>query len=185
MSVNKNSTANIAPSGAIMVSIQQQVLRYSSNGKVFEFAISTAKNGPGEQNNSGCTPRGEHRVRVIIGGGLPANSVFIGRRFTGEIYSAELSEQFPQRDWILTRILWLQGLEVGVNRLGNVDSMRRYIYIHGTPDAEPMGVAKSHGCIRMRNDDVMWLSENIAVNTPVTIIEGPLPTTNLATGERL
>ena len=74
---------------------------------------------------------------------------------TGEIYSAALAETHPGRDWILTRILWLSGTEPGRNRLGAVDTMRRYVYIHGCPDSEPMGVPLSHGCIRMRNRDVM------------------------------
>lgn len=106
-----------------------------------------------------------------MGAGLPINAVFVGRRFTGEIYSEALAQQYPQRDWILSRILWLSGVEVGKNRLGNVDSMRRFIYIHGTPDTEPMGVARSHGCIRMRNDDVLDLFERVPVGTLLTIEE--------------
>ncbi len=135
------------------------------------YAISTALNGPGEQNNSGCTPRGKHYIRAKIGTDLPINSVFIARRPTGEIYTDQLAQQYPARDWILTRILWLCGREPGRNRLGAVDSMRRYIYIHGTPDSEPMGEARSHGCIRMRNQDILELFEKIAVGTAVNICE--------------
>jgi lipoprotein-anchoring transpeptidase ErfK/SrfK len=122
--------------------------------------------------NSECTPRGRHIVRARIGAGLPIGSVFVGRRPTGEIYSEELASQFPGRDWILTRILWLRGLEPGRNRFGEVDSMRRYIYIHGTPDDQPMGVPRSHGCIRMRNDDIVDLFDDVPAGAVVDIMEG-------------
>jgi lipoprotein-anchoring transpeptidase ErfK/SrfK len=136
-----------------------------------DVPVSTALNGAGEKNGSGCTPRGWHRIRARIGEGCPVNSVFRGRRPTGEIYSAALREAEPQRDWILSRILWLSGLEPGKNRMGQVDTMRRFIYIHGTPDEEPMGVARSHGCVRMRNDDIITLFERVAVGTRVLIEE--------------
>ena len=104
-----------------------------------------------------------------MGGGCSENAVFVGRRFTGEIYDQSLADQYPQRDWILTRILWLCGREPGINRMGSVDSMRRYIYIHGTPDTEPMGEPRSHGCVRMRNSDIIALFDRVAPGTPVTI----------------
>jgi lipoprotein-anchoring transpeptidase ErfK/SrfK len=135
------------------------------------YPVSTAANGAGEQCGSYQTPRGAHIVRAKIGAGLPLASVFVGRRATGEIWSPELSAAYPERDWILTRILWLSGSEPGFNRLGDVDSMRRYIYIHGTPDSEPMGVPNSHGCIRMRNVDVAELFERVPVGTTVRITE--------------
>lgn len=119
--------------------------------------------------NSGCTPRGWLVVKAKIGGGLAANSVFVGRRATGEIYSAALAEQYPQRDWILSRILWLGGREPYKNRYGEVDTLRRFIYIHGTPACEPMGVPMSHGCIRMRNADVITLFDLVEVGTRVWI----------------
>jgi L,D-transpeptidase YbiS len=154
------------------ISIGQQVCRlWQADQVIFQAPVSTALNGPGEQNNSGCTPRGWHTIRACISGLAPINSVFRGRRPTGEIYSAELAQQFPNRDWILTRILWLSGLEVGRNRLGNVDTMQRYIYIHGTPDSEPMGEPKSHGCIRMRNADVIALFDRVSAGTAVLIQE--------------
>lgn len=136
---------------------------------LFDAPVSTALKGPGEQKNSGCTPRGLHQVRAKIGHDLPINTVFVGRRPTGEIYSPELGRKFPDRDWILTRILWLSGLEQGRNRLANVDTMQRYIYIHGCPDELPMGVALSHGCIRMHNDDLLTLFALIPVGTTVEI----------------
>lgn len=135
------------------------------------YRVSTALNGPGEQQDSGCTPRGLHRIRAKIGAAAPAGAVFRGRRLTGEVWTPELAAANPDRDWILSRILWLSGCEVGRNRLGGVDSMRRYIYIHGTPDDQPMGEARSHGCIRMRNRDVIELFDLVAAGTTVEITD--------------
>jgi lipoprotein-anchoring transpeptidase ErfK/SrfK len=135
------------------------------------YPVSTALNGPGEVMDSGCTPRGLHTVRARIGAGAPVGTVFRGRRPTGEIWSPELAARHPQRDWILSRILWLSGCEPGRNRLGRVDSMRRYIYIHGTADDQPLGKALSHGCVRMRNRDVIELFELVPAGTPVEICE--------------
>jgi hypothetical protein len=155
----------------IDVSIADQRLRLLDDGGdvLADYSVSTALNGAGERKESGCTPRGRHVVRARIGEGRPLGSVFVGRRPTGEIWSPALAAQFPERDWILTRILWLSGCEVGFNRLGNCDTMQRYIYIHGTPDTEPMGLPRSHGCIRMRNADVLDLFDRVAVGTPVVI----------------
>ena len=114
---------------------------------------------------------GAHIIRAKIGANAPENTVFIGRRPTGEIWTPQLAAEYPDRDWILTRILWLSGKELGKNRLGNVDSMQRYIYIHGTPDTEPMGQPCSHGCVRMRNQDVISLFDRVEVGTPVVIAE--------------
>lgn len=135
------------------------------------YPVSTALNGPGEVMDSGCTPRGLHTVRARIGAGAPVGTVFRGRRRTGEIWSPELAARHPQRDWILSRILWLSGCEPGRNRLGRVDSMRRYIYVHGTADDQPIGRALSHGCVRMRNRDVIELFELVPAGTPVEICE--------------
>ncbi|PAV27433.1 L,D-transpeptidase [Tamilnaduibacter salinus] len=147
----------------------QRLTAYGPSGEKWSRPVSTAANGPGEANGSGATPRGAHYIRACIGGGQPYGAVFVGRRPTGEIYSPELAARFPERDWILTRILWLCGRETGFNRGGRVDSMRRFIYIHGTPDSEPMGVPASHGCIRMRNDDLMALFDAVTPGVPVTI----------------
>lgn len=135
-----------------------------------EYAVSTAKQGMGERSGSYCTPRGRHIVRAKIGQGSPAGTVFVGRRATGEIYTPELGARFPDRDWILTRILWLSGREVGYNRLGACDTMRRYIYIHGTPDSVTLGVPGSHGCIRMANADLIELFDLVSAGIPVDII---------------
>lgn len=136
---------------------------------VARYAVSAAARGPGERSGSLCTPRGQHYVRAKIGAGLPVNAVLVGRRPTGEIFGPELASRHPGRDWILTRILWLCGREQGVNRLGSVDTMRRFIYIHGSPDDVPMGVPGSHGCIRMRNADVIDLFDRVEVGVPVEI----------------
>ena len=136
---------------------------------VHRYAVSTAKNGVGELNGSYCTPRGRHIVRAKIGAGAPENAVFVRRRPTGELWSPELGARFPGRDWILTRILWLSGSEPGRNRLGEVDTMRRYIYIHGSPDSAVMGKPGSIGCVRMRNRDIIELFEQVPPYTPVEI----------------
>jgi L,D-transpeptidase YbiS len=159
----------------IKVSIDEQRLQLlDGNRIVMDVAVSTATNGPGEIMHSECTPRGWHRVRAKIGAGSPANTVFVGRRPTGEIFTPALKVAQPDRDWILTRILWLCGMEPGRNRFGEVDSMRRYIYIHGCPEADPMGVASSHGCVKMRNSDVIELFDSIPLGTRVLIQEAPL-----------
>lgn len=136
---------------------------------VFTAPVSTAARGPGERMGSGGTPRGRLRVRLCIGAGCPLGTVFVGRRPTGEIYSPALAARFPERDWILTRILWLTGLEPGRNRGGAVDTLRRFIYLHGCPDSAPMGVPGSHGCVRMRNADLVALFEQTRAGLPVEI----------------
>ena len=133
------------------------------------YPVSTARKGPGERRGSGCTPRGWHRIRIKIGDGLPANTVFIERRPTGEMYSPELAARHPERDWILARILWLTGLESGRNRGGDCDTLRRFIYLHGCPDTAPMGMPLSHGCIRMRNQDLLELFAQVSAGDRVLI----------------
>jgi lipoprotein-anchoring transpeptidase ErfK/SrfK len=153
----------------IHISLSKQTLKLVSPSQQFEYTISTAVNGAGQLSGSGCTPLGDHYIRARIGSHQPEGTVFVGRRPTGEIYSEALAATYPDRDWILSRILWLSGTEVGENRLGDFDTMRRYIYIHGTPDTEPMGIPRSHGCIRMRNRDVIQLFEQTPVGTAVSI----------------
>lgn len=155
----------------IEISIQDQCLRLHLEHAVKNYTISTAKLGLGQEKGSNKTPVGWHQVRAKIGADAAINSVFVGRRFTHEIYTQALADKYPERDWILTRILWLSGCEIGRNRMGNVDSMQRYIYIHGTPDTEPMGIPESHGCVRMRNCDVIELFEHVPVATPIWIQE--------------
>lgn len=153
------------------VGAQRLILREAGGQVVMQTAVSTARNGVGERRNSECTPRGRHVIRAKIGAGQPANSVFVSRRPTGEIYTPQLRALYPGRDWILTRILWLSGLEPGRNRLGEVDTMRRYVYIHGCPDEDPMGVPGSRGCVKMRNTDLVRLFDLVPPGTPVTIHE--------------
>jgi len=152
----------------IVIDIRKQELSFG--GKT--YSVSTAKNGPGEKNGSFCTPRGRHIVRAKIGAGQPLNTVFVRRRPTGETWSPELHAKHPGRDWMLTRLLWLSGCERGFNRLGDVDTMRRYIYIHGSPDTAEMGKPGSIGCIRMRNKDIAELFDLVPPYTEVQIAEG-------------
>ena len=155
----------------IEIAIPRQSLTVLADGgrELKRYSVSTSRNGAGEANGSFCTPRGEHIVRAKIGAGQPLNTVFRGRRPTGEIWTPELGERFPGRDWILTRILWLSGREVGRNRLGEVDTMRRHIYIHGSPDPVEMGRPGSIGCIRMRNADIIELFDLVPPCTRVAI----------------
>lgn len=155
----------------ISIGLQQLDLLDDAGKLIKRYSISSAKNGVGEQNGSFQTPRGRHIVRAKIGAGAPFNTVFVERRPTGETYSPELAKRHPGRDWILTRILWLSGLERGYNRLGKVDTMRRAIYIHGSPDTADMGKPGSRGCIRMHNRDIVELFDLVPVRTSVEIRE--------------
>jgi len=157
----------------LLISVGRQLMTViGDHGEVLrEYRVSTAKAGVGEVSGSYQTPRGQHIVRAKIGAGLPENTVFVRRRPTGEIWTPELAGQFPGRDWILTRILWLSGCEPGRNRLGCVDTMRRYVYIHGSPDVAEMGVPGSHGCVRMRNADIVELFDLVPCYAAVEITE--------------
>lgn len=157
---------------AIRILIPAQTLELLDGGEpIRRYRVSTSARGVGERNGSHRTPRGRHVIRAKIGAGAAPNTVFVRRRPTGEIYSPALGQAFPGRDWILTRILWLSGCEPGFNRLGEVDTMRRYIYIHGSPDSAPMGTPGSIGCVRMHNDDLIELFDRVEIGTPVNILE--------------
>lgn len=158
----------------ICVSIdKQQLTLYLNQDSAITYPISTAKNGIGQLEGTGCTPLGKHIIGEKFGENLPINSVFVARQFTGEIFDENLAKQFPNRDWILSRILWLDGCEDGINKGENAhgicDTKARYIYIHGTPDSEPMGIPLSHGCIRMRNSDIIKLFDLVEVGCPIMI----------------
>lgn len=155
----------------ISINKQQLGLLNADDQVIKHYRISTAKKGTGQQNGSFCTPLGKHIIRAKIGSGQPINTVFVRRRPTGEIYTPELGQKYPKRDWILTRILWLSGCEPGFNRLGSVDTMRRYIYIHGSPDSVEMGKPGSIGCIRISNHDLLELFDCVATGTKVNIIQ--------------
>ena len=160
----------------LIISIKDQRLQLRDDyTALLDFSIATASKGVGEENGSECTPRGWHVIQEKIGAGADINSVFVGRESTGEIYSKKLEKKHPDRDWILSRILWLSGLESGKNRSGSVDTGERYIYIHGCPDDVKMGIPSSHGCIRMRNDDVITLYNSISEGIAVLILEDSLP----------
>ncbi|KTC96554.1 L,D-transpeptidase [Legionella erythra] len=154
----------------IYISAASQIMEcYEQDALWKTYPVSTGKNGLGERMGSECTPRGWHRIHSRIGLDAAENSVFVGREWTGEIYDASLAARYPERDWILTRILQLDGLEPGRNQGGEVDSLKRYIYIHGTPDSTPLGMPGSRGCIRMRNKDMMELADWVAIDTLVFI----------------
>ena len=156
----------------IVIHIPGQTLAlFDDNGTLLQtYPVSTGANGAGEENGSFCTPRGRHVIRAKIGAGQPLNTVFVKRRPTGEIYSPEFGARHPGRDWILTRILWLSGQELGYNRGGSCDTMRRYVYIHGTPDETELGRPGSRGCIRMRNAELLELFDRVAAGTAVEIV---------------
>ena len=162
----------------VWIDLARQTLSLPKHNKF--YVISSGKNGIGEQENSGKTPRGWHKVALKFGHSAPKNAVFKARQETGEVYDDALATQFPERDWILSRILWLSGLEENLNQGEGCDTFKRYIYIHGTPDTEPMGIPMSHGCIRMRNEDVIELFDLIPEQALVFISEYSL---NLIAGK--
>lgn len=155
----------------LRISIAQQLLECHVGHASRRYVVSTALNGPGERMGSFQTPRGEHVIRAKIGAGCPPGAVFVRRRPTGEVYTPELGRAAPQRDWILSRILWLSGRESGRNRGGDVDTLRRFIYIHGSPDDGEFGVPRSHGCVRMRNADIVELFDQVEIGDAVEIVE--------------
>ena len=168
------NTAPQRPSGPWLLvrGAEQRLYLLSATGEVLQsWPVSTAEAGVGEQEGSGCTPRGWHRIRACIGDGQNVRAVFRGRRPTGEIWTPELNAAHPERDWILGRILWLCGEEKGINRGGSVDSQRRYIYLHGTPDDQPLGVPLSHGCIRLQPDQMLELFDRAEPGMKVLISE--------------
>ncbi|NLW03637.1 MAG: L,D-transpeptidase [Pseudomonadaceae bacterium] len=175
ISVNPNTDlrlkANWLQANCLLVNlVKQQLFWVSPSHEVLQsWPVATGLAGAGEQEGSGCTPRGWHRIRAKIGQGEDARAVFRGRRPTGEIWSPELSAQFPERDWILGRILWLCGEETGFNRGGKVDTQRRFIYLHAVPDTKPMGVPASAGCINLQPAAMLAVFDLVAVGTKVLI----------------
>lgn len=156
----------------IRISIGRQRLELLEGAEVVaEYPVSTSRYGAGEEEGSEKTPRGRHRVAEKIGGDAPSRAVFVGRRPTGEICTTDLLAREPERDWILSRILWLEGLEEGRNRGGRVDSHGRYIYIHGTPEEDAIGRPASHGCVRMKNEDVVELFDRVEPGAFVVVFD--------------
>lgn len=157
----------------VLISLARQKLEAFEGGSlVASYAVSTAKNGAGEMENSECTPRGWHAVVEKIGAGMPLNTAFRARQPETELCTEQNYRANPNRDWILTRIIRLDGLESGRNRGGQVDSFARYIYIHGSPDAASFDKPGSRGCIRMRNPDIVQLFDWLPEQTRVLITEG-------------
>jgi len=163
-------TTQQLPASRLEISLPDQRLDLIKQGEcIRSWSVSTALNGAGEKFGSEKTPRGWHHIRAMIGADCEPGTVFVARRMTGEVWTPELGLQHPHRDWILTRILWLSGTERGLNRLGDVDTMRRFIYIHGCPDNEPVGVPASHGCIRMHSADIIELFDAVTPGYAVHI----------------
>jgi lipoprotein-anchoring transpeptidase ErfK/SrfK len=158
------------PTTQLIIDSQQQKLIFLQDALILKtYPISTALKGLGEQKNSFQTPRGWHKVRAKIGSDQAIYSIFKARRPSGQIYDLNLARQYPNTDWILSRIIWLSGLEVGKNRLGNCDTMQRYIYIHGTSDEVSIGKPNSMGCIRMNNQDMLEVFDLVSVGQRVFI----------------
>jgi len=151
----------------ITVSVSEQMLYHRrKTGVVYAYPVSTASNGTGNREGSYQTPLGRHRIAKKLGDHLPLLTAFSAREpFC--IYDPESDD--AKRDWILTRILWLEGCETGKNRRGKVDTYDRYIYIHGTHEEDKVGTPASHGCIRMKNEDLLELFEHVAVGESVRI----------------
>jgi len=165
--LNKNNSKKI-----IDIDVNKQKLTLLEGDVVVaSYPVSTAKNGIGQKNGSECTPSGWHTIRIKIGVAANENTIFIGRRKSAETFNEKLKQQHPERDWILTRILWLSGLESGKNKGGEVDTLRRYIYIHGCPDSDSFSTPLSHGCVKMRNKDIIELFDNVDTGTRVLIHE--------------
>jgi len=159
--------AAVPPSKLIVVDISLQKLGFMVGGSVVaEYSVSTSKYGIGCRHNTGCTPIGWHRISAKIGANEPLGTVFKGRRATGITASLQSSSA---EDLITSRILWLTGLQGKFNRGGQVDSKNRYIYIHGTAQEHLLGTPVSVGCVRMANDDVLDLFNQVDAGTLVFI----------------
>lgn len=155
---------------AVWVCVDQQMFRIIENGDViWQAQCSTAANGTGSQSGSYKTPLGWHRVAEKYGSRAAWGQEFVARRPTRTVWQPG---DDTEKDMVLTRILWLDGLEPGRNKGGEVDSYHRYIYIHGTNGEEDIGTPASMGCVRLLNDDVIEAYELIPVDTRVLITEG-------------
>jgi lipoprotein-anchoring transpeptidase ErfK/SrfK len=148
---------------------RQELSGFAGSRELLRYPVSTAKLGLGCGEGSFQTPHGAHRVRLKIGAACPPGAIFRGRRWTGEVLDESLRRRFPNMDWVLTRILWLQGLERGVNRGGGVDTLRRFVYIHGTHEEDLVGRPVSYGCVRMRNTDIAVLFDRVTAGCPMRI----------------
>jgi len=160
-----------SPSGRIiLVDVPQQSLSlYEHDQCLQSWPVSTASRGCGNDRDSLKTPLGAHRIAEKIGAGCQAHTIFKAREDTGCLADVIMQAHSGDEDLITSRILWLKGIEAGKNLNGDVDTQQRYIYIHGTPEEGLIGQPVSHGCIRMRNRDVIELFELVEVETLVFI----------------
>lgn len=151
----------------LFVKIDTQCLSVVQDGKVTKnYAVSTAKNGIGNTEGSGKTPLGLHRIIKKVGDGAPPLTIFKGLKPIG-IYSPE---KFPNpADYLTTRVLVLEGSEEGINRGKGIDSYLRGIMVHGTVEEDKLGTPASHGCIRLKNSDIIDLFDTVSLNTPLYI----------------
>lgn len=150
----------------------QQLALYDERGvPVRQYVISTASKGVGERVNSYQTPRGWHKVCERIGDGIEIDTIIYRRQVTPWKYTPQLHAEYPNKDWILTRILWLCGQEPGLNQGGEVDSYDRAIYLHGAGEHVAFGTPTSRGCVRMRGDDIIDLYDITANGIDVFINE--------------
>ena len=165
-------TGNEAAQALVVDVTSQRMFLFEAGRLIGSYPVSTAERGTGNREGSLQTPLGLHRVDEKIGAGAPAGMIFRARQSTGQ--RADIltgPEERAERDDVTSRILWLSGLEPGVNQGGDVDSKRRYIYIHGTPEEGRIGQPASHGCVRMTNADVIALFDRVEVGALVDIIE--------------
>lgn len=155
----------------LVVSLAEQCMYVIKGDSVFkEYHISGAALGAGNKSGSNQTPLGLHRIKERYGDEVPVGGILKSRQYTGEVATIYTDSVDVEEDYVTTRIMWLEGLEAGINRGGNVDSYNRYIYIHGTPEEGLIGQPASHGCIRMYNKEVIELFEASAVGDLVLIV---------------
>ncbi|MCW9014040.1 MAG: L,D-transpeptidase [Gammaproteobacteria bacterium] len=151
----------------IDVACQQMTVLDDQGNILKQYPVSTSRYGTGSEHGSFKTPLGQHCIKEKIGDGEPVNQVFVGRQAIGVL--GELDAENLPEDIITSRILRLEGQDKGVNQGGTVDSYQRYIYIHGTDEENKIGTPASHGCIRMRNKDVIELFDLVEPGCPVII----------------
>ncbi len=155
----------------LKVVVSEQALYVLRSGTILDrYPVSTSKYGIGNREGSFQTPLGRHRIAKKAGYGAPLGSVLEDRRLTGKVAAIDTGGSGAPRDVITTRVLWLQGLETGVNRGEGIDSLRRFIYIHGTTSEGLIGSPASNGCVRMRNRDVAELFDLVPEGTDVEIV---------------
>jgi len=158
-------------SSFLFVSIQQQQMYLIEKDSIIKkYSVSTAKKGVGNELHSLKTPIGLHNVKRKIGDHVPLGGILEARVYNGSMATIYEDKTKADGDYVTTRILWLDGEEVGINKGRNIDTYNRFIYIHGTPEEGYIGEPVSHGCIRMKNADVMELYDLIDEGTPVLIL---------------